>query len=39
MWVFLHLRERNMTNVIGLTHFLQYPANALGTGQPPAAIG
>ncbi len=34
MWGFLHLRERNTTNVTWLTHFLPRPANALVTGQP-----
>ena len=36
---FFHRRERKQSNVVGLTHFLQRPANAHVARQPPAAIG
>src|ERR1700731_3739069 len=36
---FLHLTERQKTNVVRLAHFFKRPANAHVTRQPPAAIG
>ena len=36
---FLHRFERNKTNVVGLAHFLERPANARITRQSLAAIG
>jgi len=36
---FLHLAERNKTNVVRLTHFFERPANTHVTGLSLAAIG
>ena len=36
---FLHLTERNKTNVVRLAHLFERPANAHVTRQSPAAIG
>src|SRR5579863_6665387 len=36
---FLHLSERNKTNLVRLAHFFERPANAHVTRQSPAAIG
>ncbi len=35
----LHLGERNETNVVGLAHFFERPANAHVARESPAAIG
>jgi hypothetical protein len=37
--LFSHLTEAKKTNVIGLTDFLERPANAHVTRQSPASIG
>src|ERR1700677_1227248 len=36
---FLHLSERNKTNVVWLAHFFKRPASAHVAREPPAAIG
>jgi hypothetical protein len=36
---FLHLTEREKSNVVRLAHFFKCPANAHGTRQSSAAIG
>ena len=36
---FLHRAKRNQTNLVGLTHFFERPANARIARQPLAAVG
>ena len=36
---FLHLSERNKSNVVRLAYFFKRPANAHVSGQPPTLIG